>query len=340
MTHSSLLALRRPFGAILLLISILFSCGPSTPEKEKDPAASDSGSLWYLLTPEGGRFLPREALFARFPTSPELLLPWVNQLRVSDFFLREGRFFLGINGLGLGEIVIEGNPRLIIHRNSHAFAGRTLGGLFSLGEGILIQLYGDSVLNPAAQEVLPSLWRFDLQTGHFIAVPEGEEYWGRGWELVELHPQGETRLERWKKDDGQEVSFRYIQYPSPDSNGGSEKVLERETFRRLSFPVPLAEASRPIRSGWDLMGVLEDPERIRDLIFSRRRGNHRGDSPSRSLTRGCQGVFSASLGVRRGGAYDPLSPRSHPAHGSTFPKAPLPAEATSLLPVYGPRGRR
>ena len=116
-----------------------------------------------------------------------------------NFFFREGRYFFGINGLGLGEIVIDKNPRVVIHRDSHIFAGRTLGGLFFLRQGILVQLYGDSIFNSNIPDALPPLWHFDPQENRFVEVPDRKKHWSQGWELMELFPLGESRLERWKK---------------------------------------------------------------------------------------------------------------------------------------------
>ena len=247
----------------------LFAAGDGSPppavsESEEEPLTPQ----WYLFTPAGGEFQNPEQSATGFPTPPELMLPWVNQIRFTEFFLHQGSLLLGINGYGLGAVRFDPDPRLELFPDSVRFAGRTLGGLFESPKGVMIHLYEDMVFSDPSPGPRVPLHLFNPGEGRFSTLPWGRDFWSQGWSLVDLFPREEGYLEQWKKEEQGEILFSY-QFRANPAEDVPVRDLSQDEFRRMYHPVYLDQVIPEVQEAWKQIGWDEDETVMRDLLFPR-----------------------------------------------------------------------
>jgi hypothetical protein len=266
---------RRRRAALLFLRAFLFglvvllaACDGSPPPAVTEPVEEALTPQWYLFTPAGGEFQSLKQLEAFFPTPPELMLPWVNQIRFTEFFLHQGSLLLGINGYGLGAVRFDPDPRLELFPDSVRFAGRTLGGLFESPKGVMIHLYEDMVFSDPSPGPTVPLHLFNPREERFSTLPAGRDFWSQGWSLVDLFPREEGYLEQWKKAEEGEILFSY-QFRGNPAEDEAVRELSQDEFRQLYRPVYLDQVITEVQDAWKLIGWNEDEMVMRDLLFPR-----------------------------------------------------------------------
>ena len=101
-------------------------------------------------------------------------IPWVNQIRVVDFFEKDGVLHFPVNRLGFGRIVFNGAfPRIVFPEKEALFRNRTLGRAFTHEDFIICQFYGDRVFSNAPSIGGPALFGFSPgDDGRFIPTSE------------------------------------------------------------------------------------------------------------------------------------------------------------------------
>ena len=256
------------FWAVLAALILLFSGCDSPAPVDEVPPEEPLKTLWYVFAPRGGSFLDFAALEDSLPTPPELMLPWVNQVRVTEFYLHNGSLLLGINGFGLGAVGFDPEPDLELFPDSVRFAGRTLGGLFGSAKGVMVHLYEDMVFSSPSPGPAVPLHLFNPGERRFSSLSTGRNFWSQGWILVDLLPREGGFLEQWKREEEGEVFFSYV-LREEGSGGTAVRELSQEEFRRLYRPVTLEKAAAEVQEAWELIGWEDDGKIMQDLVFPR-----------------------------------------------------------------------
>jgi len=267
----SLFCFRKIIARCLLAGGVIFfclSCGaPSEAGKPgigpaEEPAAlsaSDTESPVYLL------FLPEYPWIARYSRAEEFRaalaasdlpsLPWVEQIRVVDFLKLKTRTYLSVNRLGVGRI-LPGMEGAELFSGGRLFDRRVLGSSLVQGEGIVCQLFSDSVFCDYVPNTLPPLVFFSPETGGFSSLPlEGA---AGGWELAELSVREGDWYLGWKAPVG-EARFRYGRIP-----GGTdrEEEIPVEAYRSVLVPGRLEEAPPELASLIRHLETSPAPDRV------------------------------------------------------------------------------
>jgi hypothetical protein len=263
------LAARPLFRAVLTGLILFFSaCGGNPPPDVSEPVEEPLTLQWYLFTSSGGEFQSFDFLERSLPSPQELMLPWVNQIRVADFYLHQGSLVLGINGFGLGIVRFDPDPYLELFPDSVRFAGRTLGGLFESPQGVMIHLYEDMVFSVPPPGPSVPLHLFKPGEGRYSSLPTGREFWSRGWSLVDFFPREGGYLEQWKREEEGEILFSY-QFRGMPPEEDSVRELSQAEFRLLYQPVSMDQVMIEVREAWKRIGWEEDDTVMRDLVFPR-----------------------------------------------------------------------
>jgi len=257
------------FRAVLFgLILLTAACGGNPLPDDSEPVEEPLTPQWYVFTSSGGEFQSFQFLEQSLPSPEELMLPWVNQIRVADFYLHQGRLLLGINGFGLGALRYDPEPHLELFPDSVRFAGRTLGGLFEHSQGVMIHLYEDMVFSAPPPGPAVPLHQFKPGEGRYSSLPTGRDFWSRGWSLVDFFPRDGGYLEQWKREEDGEIHFSY-QFRHENPGNESVRELSQAEFRLLYQPVTMDQVMTEVQEAWNQMGWDEDDTVMRDLVFPR-----------------------------------------------------------------------
>lgn len=213
-------------------LSLLSGC--TAPTAEPEQAETIRGALYQL---QNGRFAPLPN--AEQPSTTPLQ-PWTVQQRVSNLIVLGKRVYLGVNGHGIAEIVLEadGEPGFNYFYDPLIFRYRTLTTLIPEqgpgGDSLLCHLYFNRLLNVVSQRELKlqgiSLLRLTPSSGiyAFVTPPYQEQH--PEWEAVGFVPvrPGEFFLQ-WKYSDRNRTLFSYSRF---DLAGMKEEEVEALAYKR------------------------------------------------------------------------------------------------------------
>jgi hypothetical protein len=228
-------AIHALLGFLMLSSSLLGGCRNAAAEPEAAEARGLEGSLYRL---ERGRFAPVDRPEAIGSTGLE---PWTVQGRVADLVASNEAVYLGVNGYGIAEALLESpndgalpQVRFRYHYDETIFRYRTLTTLIPEGESLLCHVYFNGLLNVVDAGALElrgiSLLRFFPQNGsyQFLTPPYQKQH--PEWEAVGFVPEtpGSFFFE-WKYSDRRRTLFAYSRFSLNDLE---ETEIEKLAFRQ------------------------------------------------------------------------------------------------------------
>jgi len=155
--------------------------------------------------------------------------------------------------------ILPGTEGVEIFSGGRLFARRVLGSSRVQGEGILCQLFADSVFCDYVPNTLPPLVVFSPESGGFSSLPlEGAS---GGWELAELSVREGDWYLGWKAPAG-EARFRYSRIPG---GTGREEEIPVEVYRSVLVPGRLEEAPPELASLIRHLEISPVPDRVTGL---------------------------------------------------------------------------
>lgn len=242
--------------ACLFLCSVLTACFDTAPEIS---VPAGYGQFFVLNNS------PHKQISV--PDESGDLLPWTEQLRVSDYTAAGDYLYLAVNKAGILEIPLE-NPdidSMILYQDEKYISGNTMKKIFYYKGYIYCHLYRDSFFSGSCSGSSASpLIRLDRRESKFVSEFEKNESM-KNRETVDFIFSNDKWVSSWKYSDENSSSFRYF---SHDINGGNiAEISESEYRHSIDFEDDSEKADPVLDRIQTFLLKEENPAAIIDLYI-------------------------------------------------------------------------